>query len=870
MEWHELKKEEVIRKLNSDEEGISSREATKRLEEYGQNVISETHKISAIRIFLKQLNSFIIYILFATIVISIIIQHYIDASVILVIVILNATVGFIQQYKAEQSIQKLRQIFIPQAKVFRDKKLTTLSSKEIVPGDIIEFAEGDKVLADCRILESESLETNEAILTGESNPVEKLDTIIKHDGLISERVNMLFAGTTIVKGNVRAIIISTGMHTEFGKIAEKLQEITLPETPMQKKLDKFAKQVSIGVILLAIIIFALGVFLGKGTIDMLLTSIALIISAIPEGLPAIITVTLALATKKMLGHNILIRRLPAAETLGSVTVICSDKTGTMTEEKMHVTDIFCNNKFYRNLTTGIFLGNKIATLKEERELFEVIKTSILSSNARFEEEDDGKYQVIGDTTEQAFVSLALDVGIDKKIFTEIEPRIKEISFSSERKMMSILREGFRRNILYSKGACSIILDKSSFELRNDGLVRLTEKRKQELTRIAESFEKKGLRALAFGFKYPTTDKNLEEGLTFVGIMGLMDPPRKEIHKAISEAIGAGIKVKMITGDSVLTAKTVAERIGIIGDVLSGKELNEMSDEELLLKIEKIGIFARIEPKQKLRIVEILLKKGEQVAITGDGVNDILALKKADIGVAMGKRGSDIARDVSDMILLDDNFFSIVHGIREGRVVYDNSKKAVKFLLASNFGEIFLVVSSILLNFPIPLLPLQILWINLITDSIPALALTKEPEEDDVMSTKPRKESSLLSGILPSIILASVLALISCLVIFYYGLSHYDLDYARTLVLLSLVGFETLFVMSCRSEKPLHKIGYFTNKSLLVAIALVIVLQALLMITPLASVFSLEMISLFDLFLVILASLPGVVVFELIKIFKNRH
>jgi Ca2+-transporting ATPase len=868
MEWHAIKKEEVVRHLKSSYEGLSSREVEKRLGEFGKNEIKEILKINPLKILLKQLNSFLIYVMLFAVLISVLIKHYLDASVISAIILFNAAIGFIQQYKAEKSILKLRQLFVPKVKVFRDQKLLIVSSQELVPGDVMLLEEGDKVLADSRILESDNLEINEAILTGESNAVEKYDTIISHDGLISEKVNMLFSGTSVVKGKAKAIIVSTGMSTEFGKIAEKLQEISLAETPLQKNLDKFAKKISFIAIMLAVAVFLIGILNGGERTEMFLTSIALIVSAIPEGLPAVITVSLAIATNKMLRNNVLIRRLPAAETLGSVTVICSDKTGTITKEMMSVVSIFCDNKFYKETARGIFSGKKEADISEERELYSLVKTSVLASNARFEKISDKEYQVIGDSTESALVSLAIDLGMDKRILTEQEPRVKEISFSSERKMMSILRKSDRRNVLYCKGSASSILSKSSFEIRNNQLVQLSKKRIRELEVIAESMERQGLRVMAFASKFVSSEKNLEEGLTFIGLMGLIDPPREEVRDAIKLCREAGIKVKIITGDSILTAKTIGQEIGIQGKIIGGREMNDMSDNELLEQIDDISIFARIEPRQKLRIVEILMKKGEQVAITGDGVNDILALKRADIGIAMGKRGSDVAREVSDMILLDDNFSSIVKGIEEGRVVYDNTKKATKFLVASNFGEILLIISSILFRLPLPLLPLQILWINLITDSIPALALTKEQGEQ-VMRSKPRKEDSILKGVFLPSLFASIILLVSSFLLFYFCLSHFSIEKTRTLVMLSIVGFETLFTFTCRSEKPLSEIGFFSNKYIIYAVLLVFIVQAVLILTPLSSLFGLTNISLPEFLLVVLASLPGLLIFEAWKYIKKK-
>jgi len=639
---------------------------------------------------------------------------------------------------------------------------------------------------------------------------------------------------------------------------------------MQKKLDKFAKQISLVIIFLAVLIFVLGLLEKQNAIEMFLTSVALAVSAIPEGLPAIITISLAFATNNMARKNVIIRRLPAAETLGSVTIICSDKTGTITEEKMTVREIFVGNKFYKKQDNSITYKNKKINLEKEKELLQLLKISVLASNARFEEKEKGKgYVIYGDPTESALVLSALDLGVNRKLLTEREPRIKEISFTSERMMMSILRKGERRQILYSKGASDVIINKSSQELREGTIINIKNKRKKQLKKIAESLENKGYRVLAFAFKFVKVPEEIkEENLIFLGFIALLDPPRKEVKEAIKLCKKAGIKIKMITGDSALTAKTIAKEIGIKGKTITGQELEKMSDSDLKKEIEDIGIFARISPKQKLRIVNILKKKGEEIAITGDGVNDVLALKKADIGISMGKRGSDVAREVSDMILLDDNFASIVKAVEEGRTVYDNSKKATKFLLACNFVEIFLIAYSIIRRLPLPLLPLQILWINLITDSLPALALTKEKGEE-VMESKPRKEKSILTGIFWFILIASIIALIAELFVFHYSLSNLPVEKTRTMVMFTVIGFEALFVFVCRSKKSLKRIGLFSNKWIVYAFFAIILLQVVLIYTPLAPLFSIVPLSLKEWFYVLLASLPGLVLFETWKLVREK-
>ncbi|MFH1307987.1 MAG: HAD-IC family P-type ATPase [archaeon] len=878
--WN-LKKEEVISHFQSTSSGLSQKEAELRLERYGKNIIKETYKISPLKIFLSQFKSFLVYILIAAVLISLFISHYVDAGVIFAIVLLNAAIGFFQQYKAEKSILELKKLLVPKTQVLRDKKIKDISSENIVPGDILIFEEGDKITADCRILELESLEVSESVLTGESLPIEKIDTILRGDTIIADRKNMLFTGTSIVRGHGKAIVIATGMNTEFGKIASSLQEISIQETPMQKKLDSFAKQISIVVIIIAALMFTIGILTGQDKVEMFLTAIAIIVSAIPEGLPAVITIALAFATKTMLKNNVIVRRLPAAETLGSVTIICSDKTGTLTEERMAITDIYCNNNLYQKQEGAVMLGNKKIDYNGNANLSQLFKISLLCNNAHSQiretvEKGKEEYDILGDPTEAALILSSLDLGISKKALSEQEPRVKEITFTSTRKMMSLIRKSGRRNILYSKGAASVILEKCAFEFINGKIEKLSPSRRNYLMKIAENLESKALRVLAFSFRNLTEDdmkklksdkeEEIEQGLIFSGFMGMLDPPRKEIKEAIRLSKAAGVKVKIITGDSPLTARAIAKQIGLTGKMIDGKELEKITDEQLKKEIDDIVIFARIEPKQKLRIVEILKIKGETVAITGDGVNDVLALKKADIGIAMGIRGSDVAREVSDMILVDDNFASIVKANEQGRVVYDNSKKATKFLLASNLGEILIVAYSILFRLPLPILPLQILWVNLVTDSIPALALTAE-KGDDVMSSGPRKEKSVLEGILGFIIFGSLVSLISTLLIFNYALNHLGIQKAQTMVMMTLIGFEAFFVFSCRSNKSLKDIGLFSNKYIIYAFLSVIILQLILIYTPLSLAFKVVKLSLSEWSLVLVASLSGLFVFEAYKLIE---
>jgi len=868
MNFYSLKKEEVLQKLSSSEKGLSSLEAEKRLKQFGKNKIKKIHTLNPLKILLSQFKSFLIYILIIAIAISFFIGHKIDAIVILVIVLLNAGIGFFQQYKAEKAIISLRKLLVPTSIVIRDEKQKEIPSEQLVPGDIILLKTGDKVNADCKILEPENLQTNEAILTGESTPIGKQDKTLLENTILAERINMLFTGTQIVRGKTKAIVTATAMETEFGKIAQKLQTVKIQKTPIQKRLDKFSKQLGIIILLLVAIIFALGFFITHDGTNFFLTAIALAVSAIPEGLPAVLAISFAISSVFMSKQNVLIRKLPAVESLGSVTVICSDKTGTLTQEKMSVQEIIIGNKQYKINQKNILLDNKKINPKKQIEIYSLIKTALLCNNARFEQEKN-EYVFLGDPTEEALLRLGLDLDISKKQLTEQEPKVKEFEFNPKRKMMSILRNAGTNNVLYSKGASEKIINLSSFELINGEIKRLTKKRKIELLEQASYLEKKALRVLGFAYKnFNKKQQAQENSLIFLGFAGMLDPPRPEVKNAIQQCKNAGIKIKIITGDSALTASAIAYKIGITGKMILGEDLNKISEQDLESQIQEIAIFARTTPEQKLKITQVLQKRQETVAITGDGVNDVLALKSADIGVAMGKRGSDVARDVSDIILLDDNFASIVSGIQEGRKTYDNIKKFTKYLLAVNFSEIFLILIALLMKFPLPLLPLQILWINLVTDSLPALSLVFEKQEN-VMSTKPRKEKSILTGIWKFILIAGLLTLLAKFSMFFISYnSSIPLEKTRTLVLTTAILFELFFIYTCRSNKSLFKTGIFSNKWLNLAVLISFALHLVLIYTPLANFFGVVSLSLRDWIYMLPFALSGLVIFEIGKIVKQ--
>lgn len=868
--WHTLTKEEIFRELKTSERGLTELEAKKRIETYGKNTIKKTHKFRPLKIFFSQFHSFLIYILIIAAAISFFIGHVIDASVISAIIILNAGIGFFQQFKAERAIINLKKLLVPKSKVFRGENVVEINSELLVPGDIVLIERGNSVNADLRIFESNALQTDESALTGESLPSNKSSGKLKKDISLAERENILFAGTKVVRGSAKAMVVSTGMHTSFGKIASDLQDIELQKTPMQKNLDNFSKQIAAVIISLIALLVLVGIFEKINSIEIFLTAVALAVSAIPEGLPAVLAISFAISASMMSKSNVIVRRLPAVESLGSVSIICSDKTGTITEEKMTIKEIFASDNFYIKKGSNLFRDNKEADLKINKHVYDLLKTGVLSSNARFQKVGD-KYEFLGDPTENAILSASLDLGINKKDLTEKFPRINEIEFDSERKMMSIIRpsETKNKNIIYSKGAIESLLQKSKYELISGKVKKLTKERKVQILNFSKKMEEDALRVISFAYKeFSEKEKASENDLVFLGFVGMIDPPRKEIRAAVKQCLDAGIKIKMITGDSALTAKAIANQVGIIGKIVTEQDLIKMSDTALMNSIDEIAIFARTSPHQKLRITKILQEKNEVVAITGDGINDVLALKAADVGISMGIRGTDVARDVSDIVLIDDNFASIVQGIKEGRKTYDNIKKFTRYLLAVNFSEIFLILFSVLFKLPLPLLPLQILWINLVTDSFPALALVFEKQED-VMKSKPRREKSILQGVWKHLILAGIITFVVKTGIFLLTLNNYPIEKVRTMVLTTGILFELFFVYTMRTDKSLVKTGMFSNKWVNYAVLFSIALHLLLLYSPLGAVFGVVPLSIREWMFIVPFSVSGLVIFEIWKLVKKK-
>lgn len=809
MDWHSLRIEEVLKALESRENGLSEEEAEKRLMVFGFNELKEKKQFSAARLFFQQFNSFLIWILLFAVLVAFFVGEFVDAGVIALIIVVNAFLGFAQEFKAEKAMQALKKLSAPKAKVLRQGAWKHLSSRLLVPGDVVEVEQGDIVAADSRILQAVNLRIDESSLTGESSPVGKQEKEVKEEAGVAERKCIAFFGTTVSFGRGKAVVVSTGMNTEFGKIAEKIQEIEEEKTPLALKLDSLGKKIGFAVIAIAVVLMAL-IFLQEGEIvEALLVSISLAVAAVPEGLPAVVTITLALGISAMAKRKAVVRKISAVETLGNTTVVCSDKTGTLTRNEMNVTTIYANGKEYEVEGYGygtegkiLLEGKKVEEMDKELEL--LLKDCLLCNNAKIGRE------FFGDPTEIALLVVAKKAGIEKN-----EQFLKEEPFDSARKRMSVVYEFEERRMLYCKGAVETVLDVCSKYMEDGKEKELGLSKKREFLKKNEELAAKGLRVLGFAVKESWEE---ERDLVFLGMLGMIDSPRKESKEAIALCKQAGIDVKMITGDHKLTAIAIARSLYLNEKALEGKEIAKMKEEVLRNAVKEYGVFARVNPEDKYRIVEALKKNGEVVAVTGDGVNDALALKKADIGVAMGITGTDVAKQASEIVIEDDNFATIVQAVRQGRKVYANIKNFVKYLLSANAGEVIIVAGAVVVGMPLPLLPVQILWLNLVTDGLPALALGREELEKEVMKEKPRKKNEgILKGMPLFIIISGIVSTVAVLLVFEEYLS-FGVEKARTMAFASLVLFELVLVFSCRSEKhSALSMNPFSNKYLVLAV-----------------------------------------------------
>ncbi len=879
--WHQLEIEQTLKQLTTNPKtGLSTAEAQKRQEEYGPNQIIERGMKSPWQILLDQFTEIMVVILIIAAVISILMHEVTDAIVILIIVVLNAALGFSQEYRAEKAMAALKRLSAPKVKVRREGHLIEIPASELVPGDIVQLDAGDAVAADCRLIEAINLRVQEAVLTGESEAVEKHTEPIPVEKLpLGDQRNMAFMGTVTTYGRGLAVVVRTGMKTELGKIADMLQSVEQESTPLQKRLKQLGKGLALAALAIVVLIFFLGILRGEPLRLMFMTAIGMAVAVIPEGLPAVVTIALALGAQRMLQRNALIRKLPAVETLGSVTTICSDKTGTLTENRMTVTviDIAGNRvdflekmKFY---SPTVSEDEKLHPLRiKYPEVALMLEAGALCNDAIIEKEfrESGGYRTVGDPTEGALVVAAARAGLWKEELEQILPRVAELPFDSERKRMTTVHRlnqqvsrdiplqsthllndlGDHALISFTKGAVDSLLQISNRVWTNGKSEPLNDEWRRRIQRANEDLAKQGVRVLGVAFRI---DENLteqaqiqprEEELTFVGLFGMIDPARAEVKDAVATSLSAGVRPIMITGDHPLTASYIARQLGIGGlshEVISGQELEEMSIDELKEKLKTVSIFARVSPAHKMKIVEALQQKGEIVAMTGDGVNDAPALKKADIGVAMGITGTDVSKEASEMVLLDDNFATIVAAIEEGRRIYDNIRKFIQYTLTSNAGEIWVMLLGPFFGLSLPLTPLQILWINLVTDGLPGLALTVEPAEPDTMRRKPYPphENIFTRGLVISILWIGILMGLTSLLAGIWAFQSGRAQSWQTMVFTTLTLAQMGNVLAIRSNHyTLRQIGLLSNKPLLGAVLLTFVLQLAVIYVPfLQSIFN---------------------------------
>ncbi len=872
MNYYNYSVKRIFDELKTSEKGISTKQAHKRIEKYGLNEIKEKKKISPFAIFLSQFKSPLIIILFVAIAATALIGEYTDVVLISIIVLFNAVFGFVQEYKAEKSIEALKKLSSLKATVLRNGKEQVIDAKNLVPGDIILLEEGEKIPADARVIESISMQTHESALTGESTSVSKNTDVLKGKKDIASQSNIVFSGTVISKGRGKGVVLRTGMKTEIGKIAGMMDEEKEKITPLQKTFGNLGKWIGIAALLICSIIFALGILRGNPLVDMLVNAIALAVAAIPEGLPAVVTITLTLGVTRLVKKNALMRKLQSVETLGCTNVICTDKTGTLTKDEMTVKEIFANNKTIN--VTGHGYSKKGIFVDSTADDYEfLVKISALCNNSAVHEN-----KTFGDPTETALLVCALKADISRENLEQDYPRIYEIPFDSDRKMMTTVNEHKGKKFAFSKGAPKIIIEKCSHYYEEGKLKKLDKNKKEEFLEKNREMASRALRVLAMAYReLPSnikySEKEIEKNLVFVGFTGMIDPPRPEIKQAIALCRRAGIRVMMLTGDQRTTAKAIALQIGLIEkdeDVVTGKEIMGISDSKLDKIVNEVNVFARISPKDKISIVDSLKKQGNVVAMTGDGVNDAPALKKADIGIAMGITGTDVSKEASDMILTDDNFASIVNAVEEGRGIYDNIKKFVEYLLSCNLGEILVIFIAMILGFPLPLIAVQILWINLVTDGFPALALGVDPKEPGIMERNPRKKNSAIFSRSNFLRMFFVGAIMCIGTLFVFNLYIEDLAYARTMAFCTIMLFQMFNVLNCRSEKnSLFRIGVFSNLYLVGAIILSVALQFLVVHTPLSNFFKVVPLSFTGWIYAFAVSSTVFIIAEIMKLLKNK-
>lgn len=858
--------DEVLKQQESSPGGLSHAQAADRLERFGPNALVEGKKKGIVQVFLEQFKDLLVVILILAAVISMLSGQGESTIVIFAVLILNAILGTVQYFKAEKSLESLKAMSSPAAKVLRDGAKVEVPSKEIVPGDIVFLEAGDLVVADGRVLENFSLKVNESSLTGESEGVEKSADIIPGEKVaLGDQKNMVFSGSLVTYGRATVVVTGTGMHTEIGKIASLMNQTQQRKTPLQQSLDDFSKKLAVIILAICVVVFGLSLYREMPILDSLMFAVALAVAAIPEALSSIVTIVLAMGTQKMAKENAIIKDLKAVESLGSVSVICSDKTGTLTQNKM------CVQKIYAD---GQLLDGKDLQLPNDPQRF-LLKIALLASDATSVDGAD-----IGDPTEVALVQLGELFGIEEVSYREQHPRLGEIAFDSDRKLMSTLHDIDGTPTLLTKGAIDVLLSRATKIFTSNGVLPLDQGGKQEILRVNQELSEQGLRVLAFGYRPLEAVRPIslddETDMTFVGLISMIDPPRVESVQAVADAKRAGIRTVMITGDHKVTATAIARKIGIFSDgdmALEGVELDAMKEEELDQKLPKIAVYARVSPENKIRIVDAWQRKGRIVSMTGDGVNDAPALKKADIGVAMGITGTEVSKDAASMILEDDNFATIVKAVLNGRNVYENIKNAIQFLLSGNMAAILSVLFASIVGLPMPFAPVHLLFINLLTDSLPAIAIGMEPARKDLLDRSPRdpKEPILNRSLLGKIFGQGLLIGIATMTAFYLGYgSTQNAALATTMAFATLTLARLFHGFNCRGQKSIFRLGLGSNPYSLLAFAAGVVLLAAVLLLPfLETLFQVAPLTLTNVGMIVLLAILPTICIQLFKGIRDR-
>lgn len=867
MKYYDIDVDKVLASLETDENGLSESEAKSRLNRYGLNKLKETNKKSKLSKFIDQFKDLMIIILIVAAIFSGISSYmsnepYTDTIVILAVVIINAIMGFVQELKAESAVESLKKMTTPSAKVKRGGKIKICSSEEVVPGDIIELEAGDRVPADARIIWEVASSVDESMLTGESEMVQKDVQKVDSSSQINERTNMIYSGCNVVYGKITAVVVETGMNTELGKIASSIQKDKEVLSPLQVKINNISKVLSIIIAIIIGILLVYGIMVGNSILEIIMLCISLAVAAIPEGLPAVITIALSLGTTSMAKKNTIVRKISAVETLGSLDVICSDKTGTITQNKMTVKEVIFNNRNY----------------KVEKEPIEnsdlIINMMVLCNDTKIDPDDDKN--LIGDPTETALFKYAMDRGYNPKSIVENNKRVAEVPFDSDRKMMTTVNDFSGKIAVITKGSLDSLLLKCSSYYENGTISKMTNSQREKISRFEKDMADKSLRVLAFAYKIidevPKKQEdilNLENDLIFVGMVGMMDPPRETVKESIITCKEAGIRPIMITGDSLTTATAIAKEIGILEEghlAIEGKELDKLSDEQLIKEIEKYSVFARVQPEHKVRIVKAWQAKEKVVAMTGDGVNDAPAIKLAHVGIGMGKTGTEVTKSVADVVLVDDSFSTIVDAVEEGRKIYDNIRNDIIYSLSSNFAEMIIVIAGLLMKVDI-FLPLHILYIDLATDSIPSICLAFEKSAKGIMKRKPKPVNGpfFTPFIIATLAASSIFEGISGLLVYHFANIYYGAAIAQTMTFLCIIIQEMVYAINCRNLKqPIIKQGFFSNKAMNIGMIILLLMQILVFGTPIGTIFKIAPLNLTQVLAVIIVNIFAFLFIEISK------